>query len=88
MPPLYTLTNGDVESGFKNSDHVIEGEVRIGSQEHFYLETQACIAIPKGEAGEMEVISGTQAPSDIQTMVAKALGVSSNRIVVHTKRIG
>ncbi|KAI6175673.1 Ferredoxin [Aphelenchoides bicaudatus] len=26
--------------------HVVEGELRVGGQEHFYLETQNCIAIP------------------------------------------
>jgi len=62
--------------------------VRIGGQEHFYLETQACIAIPKGEHGEMDIISGTQSPSDTQNMVAAALGVPNNRVVCHTKRIG
>lgn len=34
--------------------------MKIGGQEHFYMETQCCIAIPKGEFGEMEVISSTQ----------------------------
>ncbi|KAK2141206.1 hypothetical protein LSH36_1140g00006 [Paralvinella palmiformis] len=88
IPPSYKLENGDIEAGFKTSDHTIEGEVRIGGQEHFYLETQACIAIPKGEHGEMDIISGTQSPSDTQNMVAAALGVPNNRVVCHTKRIG
>ena len=56
------LKNGDVESGFAASDHVIEGEVRMGGQEHFYLETHAAIAVPKGEDGEMEVFCSSQHP--------------------------
>lgn len=36
------------------------GELYIGGQEHFYLETHCTIAIPKGEAGEMELIVSTQ----------------------------
>jgi len=86
--PNRSVTKGDVEKGFKESDHIIEGEVRIGGQEHFYLETHACIAVPKGEHGEMELISSTQCPSDMQVMVANVLGVQSNRIVCRTKRIG
>lgn len=36
------------------------GELYIGGQEHFYLETNCTIAVPKGEAGEMELFVGTQ----------------------------
>ena len=32
-------------------------------QEHFYLETQATIAVPKGEDGEMELFVSTQNPT-------------------------
>lgn len=36
------------------------GELYIGGQEHFYLETNCTIAVPKGEAGEMELFVSTQ----------------------------
>lgn len=36
------------------------GELHIGGQEHFYLETHCTIAVPKGEAGEMELFVSTQ----------------------------
>lgn len=36
------------------------GELYIGGQEHFYLETHCSIAVPKGEAGEMELFVSTQ----------------------------
>lgn len=36
------------------------GEIYIGGQEHFYLETHCTIAVPKGEAGEMELFVSTQ----------------------------
>lgn len=38
---------------------VVEGEVRVGGQEHFYLEPQGTIVLP-GENDEMNVISSTQ----------------------------
>ena len=41
-------------------------KVRIGGQEHFYLETQATIAVPKGEDGEIEVFSSCQSPTAAQ----------------------
>lgn len=58
------IKKGDTEKAFREADHVFTGIVRIGGQEHFYLETQACVAIPKPEDGEMEVWSSTQNPTE------------------------
>lgn len=58
------IKNGDTEEAFKKADHVFTGVSRMGGQEHFYLETQACVAIPKPEDGEMEIWSGTQNPTE------------------------
>lgn len=55
---------GDTEEAFEKADRVITGVSRMGGQEHFYLETQACVVIPKPEDGEMEVWSGTQNPTE------------------------
>ena len=70
------------------AEHVLEGEVRVGGQEHFYLETQACLVIPKGEQEEMEIISSTQGVNPAQTYAALALGIPRNRITSKVKRIG
>ncbi|XP_038627943.1 xanthine dehydrogenase/oxidase-like [Tachyglossus aculeatus] len=85
---LPVMEKGDLQKGFAEADHILEGEVHVGGQEHFYLETQSCIAIPKGEEGEMELIVATQCPKLIQDFAAKALGVPSNRITVRVKRLG
>lgn len=58
------IKNGDPEAAFKEADHVFQGVSRMGGQEHFYLETQACVVIPKPEDGEMEVFSCTQNPTE------------------------
>ena len=42
----------------------------MGGQEHFYLETQACLAVPKGEDGEMEIFASSQSPSGLQLAVS------------------
>lgn len=59
-----SIKNGDTEEAFRKADHVFTGVSRMGGQEHFYLETQACVAIPKPEDGEMEIWSGTQNPNE------------------------
>lgn len=58
------IIKGDAEKAFREADHVFTGIVRMGGQEHFYLETQACVAIPKPEDGEMEIWSSTQNPTE------------------------
>ena len=60
------LSIGDPKKAFDTATRIVEGEVRIGGQEHFYMETQVAIAIPKGEHGEMEVYSSTQDVCDAQ----------------------
>ena len=54
------MKKGDTEEALKNCDHVFTGTVRMGGQEHFYLETNACLAVPKPEDGEMELFCSTQ----------------------------
>ncbi|XP_068446454.1 xanthine dehydrogenase/oxidase [Clinocottus analis] len=85
--PIRTLQRGDLEAGFKQADHILEGEIHIGGQEHFYLETNVTLAVPR-EDGEMELFVSTQSASKTQALVAKALGVPANRVVVRVKRMG
>ncbi|XP_041353240.1 xanthine dehydrogenase/oxidase-like [Gigantopelta aegis] len=82
------MGQGDTEAGFAKSDHVIEGEVRVGAQEHFYLETFTHRVIPKNEDGCIEIYSSTQTINNIQLQMARVLGVKANRVVVKVKRIG
>ena len=66
------LVRGDVTSGFDTCDHVIEGEVHIGGQEHFYLETQASLVIPRDQ-GELEIHCSSQSPSEAQVHILQQL---------------
>ncbi|CAK6980440.1 xanthine dehydrogenase/oxidase [Scomber scombrus] len=86
--PIRTIQRGDLEAGFKQADHILEGEMHIGGQEHFYLETNVSLAVPRGEDGEMELFVSTQSAAKTQSLVAKALGVPANRVVVRVKRMG
>ncbi|KAK4971950.1 hypothetical protein LTR66_011350, partial [Elasticomyces elasticus] len=79
---------GDTEKAFKEADHVFTGVARMGGQEHFYLETNACVAIPRPEDGEMEIWSSTQNPSETQSYIAQVTGVAANKIVSKVKRLG
>ena|SRR6218665_2555460 len=65
LPPK-TVTFGDVDGAMTRAEHVLEGEYRIGGQEHFYLETNATLAVPKDGDGELEIYSSTQNPTYLQ----------------------
>lgn len=82
------IDKGDVEKAFQEADHVFTGIARMGGQEHFYLETQACVVVPKPEDGEMEIFSSTQNPAETQAYVAQVCGVAANKIVSKVKRLG
>ncbi|KAK3681541.1 hypothetical protein LTR37_020849 [Vermiconidia calcicola] len=85
---FHYINNGDVEKALKESDHVFTGVSRMGGQEHFYLETNACVVVPKPEDGEIEVFSSTQNPSETQAYVAAVTGVAANKVVTRVKRLG
>ncbi|XP_014636522.1 PREDICTED: xanthine dehydrogenase/oxidase [Ceratotherium simum simum] len=82
------IEKGDLKKGFSEADNIVSGELHIGGQEHFYLETHCTIAVPKGETGEMELFASTQNPMKTQSFVANMLGVPANRILVRVKRLG
>ena len=86
LPP-YEFRRGAPRDAIAASPRIHEGSVRIGGQEHFYLEGQAALAIP-GEAGEMFLHSSTQHPSDVQRLVARMLGVPLARVVCECRRMG
>ncbi|MEZ5463781.1 MAG: xanthine dehydrogenase molybdopterin binding subunit [Lysobacteraceae bacterium] len=81
------VRRGDVETGLSNAPHRLSGEVVIGGQDHFYLETQASWAQVDSE-GLLQITSSTQHPSETQHIVARVLGLPSNRVVCQSLRMG
>ena len=65
----------------------LDGEVAIGGQEHFYLETQAAIAW-LDESGGVLVHASTQHPAETQEIVARVLGWPRHRVIVECLRMG
>ncbi|XP_069851953.1 aldehyde oxidase 4-like [Dipodomys merriami] len=82
------IEQGDVEGAFKHVDQIVEGEVHVEGQEHFYMETQTILVIPKAEDKEMVLHLGTQFPTHVQESVSAALKVPRSRIACHMKRAG
>ena len=81
------LERGDVEPALQNASNRIKGRMRVGGQDHMYLEGHIAFAIP-GEDDDVIVNCSTQHPSEAQHMVAHVLGVPSNAVVVNVRRMG
>ena len=78
---------GDFEKAWSEAENTLAGTFVCGGQEQFYLESQAAIAWP-GEDGEIHVHSSSQNPTEIQEVVAEALGLSFHEVVCVCKRMG
>jgi xanthine dehydrogenase large subunit len=85
--PEYAFERGNATEEVAKAPKEITGEFRIGGQEHFYLEGQVAFAIP-GEDGDMFVHSSTQHPTEVQHVVAHALGLRDNAVTVECRRMG
>lgn len=85
--PLRKIVKGDPEAALAQAPHRLKGVIRIQGQDHFYLESQACIAYPK-EDGQIEIHSSSQHPSEVQHMVAEALNLKFHQVVCIVKRMG
>jgi xanthine dehydrogenase large subunit len=85
-PPL-KLARGDAAAAIAAAPRKLSGQMRVGGQDHFYLEGQIALAIP-GEDQDVTVYSSTQHPSEVQHMVAHVLGVPSHAVTVEIRRMG
>ncbi|UTV29699.1 xanthine dehydrogenase molybdopterin binding subunit [Photobacterium atrarenae] len=78
---------GDAAAAIAAAKHVIEGDLDIGGQEHFYLETQVSSVMPT-EDGGMIVYTSTQNPTEVQKLVAEVLGVPMHKVIIDMRRMG
>ena len=85
--PPAQVQRGDASTALSKATHCLDGELDIGGQDHFYLETQASWAQVDSE-GLLQVTSSTQHPTETQAIVARVLGLSSNRVVCRSLRMG
>ena len=90
VPPMHLLRSsgeGGTRAAIDTAPHRLSGTLDVGGQEQFYLEGQISYAVPK-EADGMLVHCSTQHPSEMQHLVAHALGVHSHHVQVECRRMG
>ncbi len=85
--PTVMVTRGDAPSALAAAPHRLRGQFAVGGQEHFYLEGQIALAVPR-EQDQWHILSSTQHPGEVQHWVAHALGIANHRVTVECRRMG
>jgi len=83
----HEIVKGDVKQLELESDLIVEGDIKLGGQEHFYLETNCTVAIPH-ENDHLEIYSSTQNPTKTQNFCAYVTGLPASHVVARCKRMG
>jgi xanthine dehydrogenase large subunit len=86
LPPV-EVVRGDPAAALAAAPRRLSGRSVVGGQDHFYLEGQVSLAVPQDDGG-MVVHASTQHPSEVQHIVAEALGVASSWVRVECRRMG
>ena len=85
--PSRTFSLGDVDTVWSSCEVVVEGTAESGGQEHLYLETQGALVLPQ-EGNRLRILSSTQAPTAVQRITARVLGLAMTDIEVEVARLG
>ncbi len=81
------MRRGDAATAIAEAPFRVQGQLRMGGQEHFYLETQCALACVD-ESGGVFLHSSTQHPTETQAIVARALGIGEHFVTVECLRMG
>ncbi len=85
--PAHTMRKGEVEAAMAVAPRRLDCEIRMGGQDHFYLEGQIALALPT-EDGGFTIYASTQHPSEIQHKVAEVLRLPSALVTCEVRRMG
>ena len=85
--PHVHVSRGHSQAQMEAATHHLHGQLEIGGQEHYYLETQIAYAIPQ-DNGEWLIHSSTQHPGEVQHWVAHALDLPMHAVRVVCRRMG
>ncbi len=86
LPPV-ELVRGDPAGALASAALTLQGSLRQGGQEHFYLEGQVSLAQVR-EDQTLHLWCSTQHPTEMQHLVGHALGWHAHQVSVECRRMG
>ncbi len=89
LPAMHLVreTHGGARAAIAKAPRRLKSSFEVGGQEQFYLEGQISYAVPTEDQG-MHVYCSTQHPSEMQHLVAHALGLQAHHVHVECRRMG
>ncbi len=73
-------------AALSHADHVISGQVKLGTQYHYHMETHTVVVEP--HEGGFKVQSATQWVTRVQAAVAMVMNIPVSSVDVSVKRVG
>ncbi|MCB5363012.1 xanthine dehydrogenase molybdopterin binding subunit [Pusillimonas sp. CC-YST705] len=86
LPPR-KIKRGDPDTALQGAKHRLQGSLRTGGQDHFYLESHISLAVPEDDGG-MLIYCSTQNPSEVQSLCARVLDLPDAAVKVQVRRMG
>jgi xanthine dehydrogenase large subunit len=83
----HSMQRGDPSTVIAKAPERLQGSISTGAQDHFYLEGQVSMALPK-EDGDMLVLTSSQHPTEVQHLIARSLGKPMSAVTVEVRRMG
>jgi xanthine dehydrogenase large subunit len=87
VSPPQLMQRGDAAAALAAAPHRLKGRLSTGGQDHFYLEGQVALAIPREDGGIL-VYSSTQHPTEVQHGVSHLLNLPHAAVTVEVRRMG
>ncbi|QSP95362.1 xanthine dehydrogenase molybdopterin binding subunit [Marinobacter salinisoli] len=85
--PSQTQCRGNPDKALAEAPNRLQGQQRVGGQEHLYLEGQACLVEPTEDRGVF-VHTSSQHISEVQKLVAEVLGLPIHEVQAEVRRMG
>lgn len=86
VSPTRRWGNEEIARDLASAHQTIEQHLYIRGQEHFYLEPQASFASPRDDG--LFIATSSQHPGEVQSAVARVLGLNMHRVTVECRRMG
>ncbi len=82
----FKMRYGDIEQGFAQADHIVEGRFTTPTAAHVPMERHAVVA--HFEDDELVLYSGTQSPFNVRKDLAAMFKMPAEKIIVVVPRLG
>ncbi len=78
---------GNIETGFKQADVIVENKFTTQVTHQAYLEPHACV-VKASSSGSAEIWSCSKTPFAVRTQLSNCIGIDKEKLIFHPTHIG